>query len=372
MSVREPGSTWSTLPRDAQIPRSVAKSSWATSAWPQRLPEAVYYLGVPPARAHADHAHPDDRPALMRLRVLLPDSNGAPSAARRDELCTRFFSGQPTCGVEQLYDRMATACVRAGLCEQQSHPSVAPPRLLMFLKAAVLAAAEVVHDSTVRQRPPASRHEEPSGRPAADDLTAEESAEGGSGDDVDAVAVASPSVVARSCFRLLVQRIHQYLEVYAALHDEVSEPHARVTRSQVRAALLHAWQSPCMAEHASSRERTLSRPRAVQFGLLVHHLRHVYSLKPGGKVRGQQQQAPPPDPRNAPRNAPSLGATLPSLRRRCSAVRCTSSTASRARERRTSSSTASPDGPWSRSSSDRAVGRRCGTGTGTRAGCGGS
>ena len=121
----------------------------------------------------------------LALRALLPDSNGAPSAARREVLWQRIAVQQPDGAwdehipLPEMQAALERVVQQSGVVERK--PLGEPTsRSILFLDFALRAAAEEVG-------------------------------------------------VARRTFRLLLMRMHQYLDVHAVL-PEVAEPHHRVRR----------------------------------------------------------------------------------------------------------------------------------------------
>lgn len=187
-------------------------------AWPQSQPEWLKYATSPKVRAAAQASW------TQRLRVLLPDANGAPSAARREALWQRVCaSGDMTLlecvPLEQLISTLESVALQSGLVERRP-AGHAPPKQCLFMGAALRAAAEEIGAQFIGTGP-------------------------GRGDDAS-------RIVHRRAFRLLLMRMHQYLDVHAVLADVVTEPHHRVRRDS--------------------------------FERLLRERRHVHSLKPGGEV----------------------------------------------------------------------------------------
>ena len=185
LPTKEPESAWAVGLRPTR-----EEKNWISSrgtAWPQGTPEALWLHAVPKA-VGAESA------AMLRLRVLLPDSHAAPSAARREELWQRLSGGRDAVDVADIFNAFASFARGAGLIEivPEDEPS---PKRLIFLRAAVYAAAD---ECGLEEEGPPS----PGGTLF--------------------------KTFQRSRFRVLIQRMHQYLEAYAVLADEIYEPGGRV------------------------------------------------------------------------------------------------------------------------------------------------
>jgi len=194
LPTKEPESAWTVGSRPTR-----EEKNWISSigtAWPQGAPEALWLHAVPKATrpASGDEAVRAESAAMLRLRVLLPDSHAAPSAARREELWQRLSGGRDAVDVADIFNAFASFARGAGLIEivPEDEPS---PKRLIFLRAAVYAAAD---ECGLEEEGPPS----PGGTLF--------------------------KTFHRSRFRVLVQRMHQYLESYAVLADEIYEPGGRV------------------------------------------------------------------------------------------------------------------------------------------------
>lgn len=185
---REPEAAWSAGP---QLIRET--KGWATPSWPLRTPEAVWLGAVPRKARPTSNASSGDAEkiaaetsAMMRLRVVLPDSHAAPSSARRDELWHKLSGGSDVAPVDELFGAFSIAMQRAGIVEPQQ-PDAPQPKRLLFLRAAIHSVAD------------------------------------------ECGLVEEGRAFHRSRFRLLIQRVHQYLDAYAVLADQVFEPNSKVT-----------------------------------------------------------------------------------------------------------------------------------------------
>ena len=135
-------------------------------------------------RAHHDVAWPvwsDDRLLAWteRLRHLLPDSGGAASAARRDELWQRMEGGVDAVAYDRLELFLLDLTLQTKLVSSHEASS------LLFMGAALFAAADEIG-------------------------------------------------LRRASFRLLLQRMHAYLDVHTALGFAAAHPYySRVTRESL-------------------------------------------------------------------------------------------------------------------------------------------
>ena len=123
-----------------------------------------------------------------RLRVLLPDSNAAPSAARREALWQRMAITNgldDQLPVDAVIEELERLLEHEGLVERQKFEAKSRP--VLFLTAALRAAAE----------------------------------------ETESLA---DGMIERRTFRLLLMRMHQYLDVYTVLAEVVPEPHNKVKR----------------------------------------------------------------------------------------------------------------------------------------------
>ena len=171
----------STLPREAEAsyladpmaPKLRIEEMWCAPAWPQAEPEWLRFYKFDAAqRAAAQQAWTD------RLRVLLPEASSAPSSARREALWQRMMTQQfdgldlddaDEVPLELLQAEIERVCQQAGLFERQQAGQVTG-RERLFLGAGLRAACEEVTGGLIAQR--------------------------------------------RS-FRLILMRLHQYLDVHA-------------------------------------------------------------------------------------------------------------------------------------------------------------
>ena len=156
-------------------PRIAMPKEWCRSAWPQGEPEWLKLSLSTSARQSAMQSWPD------KLRVLLPDSNAAPSAARREVLWQRMALAhgyEDELPLEILLEEIEKLLCQTGLVDR---PKLGQPvsKPVLFLTAALRAAAD----------------------------------EAG---------------LERRAFRILLMRMHQYLDVYAVLSDAIDEPQKRV------------------------------------------------------------------------------------------------------------------------------------------------
>jgi hypothetical protein len=168
---------------DSNRPRLAIAPERCGAAWPHGgQPEWLRLYGLSATqRADVQQHHWTER-----LRTLLPDSNGAPSSSRREELWQRMATRQldgswdEQIPQEELQAELEKLVLQTGLVERRQL-GAAHPKPLLFLSCALKAAAEEVGE------------------------------------------------VSRRKFRLLLMRMHQYLDVHALI-PEVSEPHGKVRR----------------------------------------------------------------------------------------------------------------------------------------------
>lgn len=129
------------------------------------------------------------------LRVLLPDANSAPSAARREALWRSMSLGGTSdhrIAVQDVVEQIEEVLLKSGLVERP-RPGQARPRQLLFTAAALRAAA---------------------------------------------TEVGSGHTVHRRSFRLLLMRMHQYLDVHAVLAELCDDPQQNVRRDAFDLLLL--------------------------------------------------------------------------------------------------------------------------------------
>lgn len=129
---------------DPLSPRLTIRKAWCTPAWPKQFdPNRFAFLTKPVEDQMTRRQYAAAWTA--QLRVLLPDSSGAPSAARREHMWAALAvswtdrKGRPLldpsyCPSEQtLATSVVRFATRAGLTDKHTH---------LFLEAAVAASVE--------------------------------------------------------------------------------------------------------------------------------------------------------------------------------------------------------------------------------------
>lgn len=179
--LREPEASFLANPLD---PKLRIEESWCAPAWPQAEPEWLRFY-----KLDAAHRSKMQQQWTLRLRVLLPEALSAPSAARRETLWQRMAAQQldgeydEQVPIDVLASEIERLCQIAGLFERQQAGQVTG-RHVLFLTAALKAAADEVCGAPYAQR---------------------------------------------RQFRLLLMRMHQYLDVHTLL-PEIAEPHHKVSK----------------------------------------------------------------------------------------------------------------------------------------------
>lgn len=171
---REPEAAFLVNP---MLPRIALPKEWCTPAWPGGEPAWLKYSLSATAKQTAMQTWPD------KLRVMLPDSAAAPSAARREAVWQRMAvsSGyEEELPLDVMLGEMEKLITQAGLVDRRQIGQP-PSKPALFLAAALRAAAM---DAGLERR----------------------------------------------TFRLFLMRTHQYLDVYSILSDVVQEPQARLKR----------------------------------------------------------------------------------------------------------------------------------------------
>ena len=194
---REPEAAFLVNP---MLPRIALPKEWCRPAWPGGEPAWLKYSLSATAKQSAMQTWPD------KLRVMLPDSAAAPSAARREALWQRMaVSGgyEEELPIDVLLEEMEKLMTQAGLVDRRQIGQP-PSKPALFLAAALRAAAM---DAGLERR----------------------------------------------TFRLLLMRTHQYLDVYSILADVVQDPQARVKREHFELLLRERRHTLALSTNVSAR-----------------------------------------------------------------------------------------------------------------------